>query len=519
MRKTSFAAGLLGGTALIATLAWHGIRPAAAQASSPAATPAAAAAPGAGGDSTSASAPGRSLVDRGRYLAEAGDCIACHTAKGGQPFAGGRAVPTPFGTILSANITPDKTGIADWTADDFYRAMHEGVDDEGKHLYPAFPYNYYTEVTREDTDAIFAYLKTVKPVHNEVHRNQLPFPYDIRGLVGGWNLLFLHKGPYQPNPQKSAEWNRGAYLVEGLGHCEACHTPKNFLGADKHDQAFQGGSFGQWFAPDLTPNRRFGLGGWSRDELIAFLKTGRNPHSSAAGEMGEVVEHSTSHLSDGDLRAIATYLTDRPATPEPSFDKPDAAVMRQGQAIWVDSCSACHGMDGDGVPGYFPPMKGDPNLQQTDPTTVLHYILAGAQSTATDARPTPLTMAPYSWLLNDEQVAAVATYARNSWGNAAPPVSADAVHKLRAQLHFHPHAPEHGASAGGMDHPNPLTLAPADSDSRDNGTAQAGRQVQGSDQLPGASGGSGEGKGNGSGASNGGQAKGHPGGVTTGGPG
>jgi mono/diheme cytochrome c family protein len=480
------------------------------QATTPAAAP-----------SGSAAAPA-SLIDKGRYLAAAGDCIACHTMPGGAPFAGGVPVATPFGTVLSANLTPDKTGIGDWTADEFDRAMHEGIDDDGHHLYPAFPYNDYTLVTREDSDAIFAYLKSLPPVHHPLDRNHLKFPFDIRGLMAGWNLLFLHKGPYQPNPQKSAEWNRGAYLVEGLGHCEACHTPKNLAGAPKHDDAFEGGTFGLWFAPDLTTNRRRGLGSWSREDLIAFLKTGRNAHASASGEMGDVAHYSTSQLTDADLGAIATYLADRPASKDPSFDKPDAAVMRQGEAIWADTCSACHRADGSGVPGLFPPMKGDANVQQLDPTTVLHFILAGTRATPTHARPTPLSMPAYDWKLNDEQIAAVATYARNAWGNAAPPVHADDVAKLRGQLKRAP-VPKQAASAGSMAHPNPLTLVPADTDSRDNGSAHAGRAAPAQDALASAPGGSAsagqQGAGNGSGASNGGSGKGHPGGVTTGGPG
>ncbi|HEX3699860.1 MAG TPA: c-type cytochrome [Phenylobacterium sp.] len=447
-------------------------------------------------------------VARGRYLAAAGDCQGCHTNPGGAPFAGGRVVPTPFGTILSANLTPDRTGIGDWTADQFYRALHTGVDDEGKHLYPAFPYNYYTLLNRGDSDAIFAYLKTVQPVRNSPRRDQLPFPLNIRFFVRFWNLMFLHQGPMRANPAKSAEWNRGAYLVEALGHCQACHTPKTMLGGPKRDQAFRGGAFGTWFAPDLTPNRRTGLGGWSRAELIEFLKTGRNAHASASGEMGDVVRYSTSQLTDADLGAIATYVTDQPASSPRQATAPDPAVMRQGQAIFVDSCSACHRMDGRGVPGLFPPLVGDANLQQADPTTTLHFIVGGVQATPTDARPTALSMPSYGWKLTDDQVAAVATYVRNSWGNAAPAVSAHQAGKLRKSVTFGPgpvgterHAP--------LSHPGPTTWTTAGTDSRDNGTANAGRAAP-------ASAGSGGGR---SGAENGGSSKGHPAGVNAGGPG
>jgi mono/diheme cytochrome c family protein len=453
-----------------------------------------------------APAPTPDLIARGRYLTAAGDCQACHTTPGGAPFAGGLPVKTPFGTIVSANITP--AGIGDWTPDQFYRALHQGIDDEGKRLYPAFPYNYYTLVTRADSDAIFAYLKTVPAVQNKPHRDQLPFPFNIRFFVRFWNMLFLKEGPFRPNPAKSADWNRGAYLVEALGHCQACHTPKNFLGAPKTKQAFQGGAFGAWFAPDLTPNRRTGVGGWSRTDLVEFLKTGRNVHAAASGEMGLVVADSTSQLTDADLDAIATYITDQPASPAVKVAEPDAKVMHQGQAIFVDSCSACHRMDGRGVPRFFPPLAGDANLQQKDPTTTLHFILGGVRSTPTAAQPTPLSMPSYAWKLSDDQVAAVATYVRNAFGNSAPSVSAGEVAKVRKEITYGP-GPTGAQRHPPMSRPGPGTWGAANTDSRDNGTANAGRAAP-----------AGEGSGSGqSGAQNGGSDKSHPAGVTAGGPG
>lgn len=448
------------------------------------------------------------LIAHGKYLTAAADCAACHTKPGGAPFAGGLPVKTPFGTLISANITPDDTGIKDWTADEFYGALHKGLDDEGKHLYPAMPYNYYTLISRPDSDAIYAYLKTVRPVHNDVDTNKLPFPFNIRALVTVWNWMFLREGPFHPNPQKSAAWNRGAYLVEALGHCQACHTPKNILGAPKTDHAFDGGTFAAWFAPDLTPNRRSGLGGWSRTDLVEFLKTGRNVHAQASGEMGLVVADSTSQLTDADLDAIATYLTDRSASPAAQVKAPDAKVMQQGQAIFVDTCSACHRMDGRGVPRFFPPLVGDANLQQTDPTTTLHFILGGVRTTPTNAAPTPLSMPSYGWKLDDAQIAAVATYIRNAWGNAAPAVSNRDVAKVRHQLTFAP-GPAGREQHGDVSRPNPETWAVPGSDSRDNGTGNAGRAAPASE-------GSGAGA---SGAENGGASKGHPAGVTAGGPG
>jgi mono/diheme cytochrome c family protein len=424
-----------------------------------------------------------SPVERGRYLAAAGDCAGCHTLQGGAPYAGGRPLETPFGTVLSANLTPDATGLKGWTADQFYRAMHEGISANGDHLYPAFPYNYFTRMPRTDTDALFAYLQSLAPVANKPDRNQLPFPFNIRALMSVWNLLYLDKKTFAPDPAHNAQWNRGAYLVEGPGHCAACHTPKTILGGPQTGHDFHGGSFGTWFAPDLTPNSRTGLAGWTRDETVAFLKTGRNAHASASGEMGLVVQDSTSKLADDDLQAIVAYLADRVASPAPSMIAPDAGVMKTGEAIFVDECSACHLMQGQGQTLAFPPLAHSANLQQIDPTTSLHLILAGVQAAPTGAAPTPFTMPAFNWKLNDQQAAAVATYVRNSWGNSAPAVQPDQVAKLRAKLVFDAMASGH-TKATPLGRPGPNTLGQPDTDSRDNGTPQAGRAAPTADAAP-----------------------------------
>jgi mono/diheme cytochrome c family protein len=477
-------------------------------------------------------------VERGKYLTQLGDCMACHTQEGGARFAGGRPVETPFGTIVSANITPDRdTGIGGWNANQFYRAMHEGIDDQGKHLYPAFPYNYYTKVTREDADAIFAYLRSIPAVQHRFKRNELRFPFNIRALMAGWNAIFLNKGPYRPDPSKSAEWNRGAYLVEGLGHCQACHTPQDLMGAPKKDRAFQGGTFAEWFAPDITGNKRVGIGSWDDDSLREFLRRGTNVHSAASAEMGEVVAFSTSQMNDADLNAVITYVRSIGASPDRKVQPPDGAVMKQGEAIWQDACSACHRMDASGVPRYFPPLRQDANLQQPDPTTLVHFILTGTRKIPTNAAPTALSMPAFYWKLDDAQVAAVATYARNSWGNAASPVTAEEVKKLRAKLKVEHVPPEHPAPTN-LAHPGPNTFAPAGTDSRDNGTQNAGRAAPADLQIPtaatmgaapakgpgptaqGASSGTGSKTGASGGGSNANEhGKGHPAGVPTGGPG
>ena len=427
-----------------------------------------------------------SLVERGRYLAAAGDCAGCHTTIGGAPYAGGRPLETPFGTVLSANLTPDATGLKGWSADQFYRAMHEGIAANGDHLYPAFPYNYFAHMPRGDTDALFAYLQSLAPAANQPDRNQLPFPFNIRALMSVWNLLYLDKTTFSPDASRSEQWNRGAYLVEGPGHCAACHTPKTILGGPQKGHDFQGGAFGTWFAPDLTPNGRTGLGGWTRDETVAFLKTGRNAHASASGEMGLVVQDSTSNLSDGDLQAIAAYLGDRVASPSVQMTPPDTAVMKMGEAIFVDECSACHLMRGQGQTLAFPPLAHSANAQQVDPTTSLHIILAGVQASPTSDAPTPFTMPAFAWKLDDKQVAAVATYVRNNWGNAAPAVGADEVAKLRGKLQFDASASGH-TQATPLTKPGPNTLGVQGTDSRDNGTPQAGRAAPASDPAASAS--------------------------------
>jgi mono/diheme cytochrome c family protein len=377
------------------------------------------------------------LIERGRHLVNAGDCVACHTAKGGEPFAGGLPIETPFGTIYSPNITPDReTGIGGWSDEDFYNAMHFGVRPNGARLYPAFPYPYFTKVTRDDVKAIRAYLDTLPPVKSERRDTELFWPLNYRVFMRGWNLIFFDPGTFEPDPKKSVEWNRGAYLVQGLGHCGACHTPKNLAGADKESETLMGGVTQNWFVPKIANNMRDGVGSWSVEDVVEYLKTGRNKHSGAAGLMAEVVANSTSKLPEADLHAIAVYIKDMDGGP--AADKPVAAddpKMKAGQAIFADSCAGCHQADGSGVPRMFPPLAHNANVQQRDPTTVVRVILQGAQTVATDKRPTPFAMPAYDWKLNDDEVAAVATYVRNSWGNAAPPVDAGKVGDMRKSLH------------------------------------------------------------------------------------
>jgi len=373
-------------------------------------------------------------VARGQYLVRAGDCMSCHLRENGEPFAGGLGLNTPFGVIYSSNITADtQTGIGSWTNDQFYRAMHDGKGAHGEDLYPAFPYPWFRQTTREDDDAIFAYLKTTPPVHYTPPQNKLPF-YLFRSAVGGWNLLFFNTEDFQVDSAQSAEWNRGSYLVNGLGHCGACHTPKGALGGDKTKQQFQGGDLDNWIAPDLTANSRTGLGAWSAEDIAEYLKTGRNARAGAGGPMADVITYSTSLMNDADRRAIAVYLKSQAASPDKSPSAPDADAMKRGAEIYSDACSSCHFEDGVGQPGLFPPLGKNAMLQQSNPIAVEHLILAGTRIGTSPTRPSPLAMPSFAWKLNDQEVADVATYIRNSWGNKAEPVSASDVSKARKQL-------------------------------------------------------------------------------------
>ena len=381
------------------------------------------------------STPNAAQLRRGQYLVAAGDCMSCHIREGGEPFAGGLGLKTPFGLIYSANITSDReTGIGNWTSEQFYHAMHDGIDDEGRNLYPAFPYPWFRRASRQDDDAILAYLKTTPAVHYTPPANDLPFPLNYRFMVKGWNLLFLNAQDFQSDPSRSTEWNRGAYLVNGFGHCGACHTPLNALGAAKSNQEFYGAKLDNWIAPDLTTNERSGLGGWSIDDIAEYLSNGRNAHAGAGGPMADVINFSTSLMSDEDRRAMAVYLKSQAASPSVIRSQADPGAMRRGAAIYSDACASCHLEDGVGQPRLFPPLGHNAMLQQTDPTGLAHLILAGGRIGTSSSRPSPLTMPSFAWKLSDAEIADVSTYLRNSWGNQATAVSVADVHDVRHRL-------------------------------------------------------------------------------------
>jgi mono/diheme cytochrome c family protein len=386
------------------------------------------------GRSESADLQNFNMIERGRYLAHAADCGSCHTVPGSErPFAGGRPIETPFGTLVAPNITADQdTGIATWTDDEFDAAVRQGLRRDGARLYPAMPYPYYTRMSRDDVMAIRAYLKTITPVSNAVNVNRLPFPLNLRIAMTVWDALYFKPGEFNSDPSKSEEWNRGAYLALGPGHCGACHTPKTLLGGDRSSDALRGFALQGWFAPDITSGAG-ALREWSADDIAEYLKTGHNRNAAAAGLMGEVVDLSTSKLTDDDAKAMAVYLKDVQGTAQNSNAAADVNVMMAGKAIYQDLCSSCHQSDGKGVPNLFPNLSQVATVSASDPATVLRVILQGVQSVATDREPTGPAMPAFGWQLGDEQVAAVATYIRNNWGKA-PSVSEEQVKKARLAL-------------------------------------------------------------------------------------
>jgi len=379
---------------------------------------------------TAAPAASAQTIAEGKYLTAAGDCVACHTAPGGAPFAGGTVINTPFGKLLGPNITPDNaTGIGGWTDDQFVAALKYGIGHNGR-LYPGMPYIYFNEVPRADILKIRAYLATVPAVNHQVVADQLPFPFDLRVLMRGWNLLYFPEhGDYRPDPTQSADWNRGAYLVQGLGHCAACHTPKNSFGGDRTAHEFEGYIVDGANAPALVDSRADGLGAWSADDIATYLKTGHNRYADASGPMASVITNSTSQLTATDDHDIALYLKSLPATAAapPAPLAATTPAMIAGAHIYADECAACHQTTGAGEPGLIPTLAASPVVNATQPVTLMHIVLHGAHSVATDAAPTAGAMPGFQSLMTNDQIADVLTYIRNSWGNAAPAVSGDDV--------------------------------------------------------------------------------------------
>ncbi|MGN6703488.1 MAG: c-type cytochrome [Burkholderiaceae bacterium] len=382
----------------------------------------------------------RAQAARGAYLARAGNCMACHTARGGAAYAGGRPIATPFGDVYASNITPDRaTGIGAWTADDFWRALHNGKSKDGSFLYPAFPYTSFTKVTRADSDALFAYLGTIPPVARQNRPHDLHFPFNQRILLAFWRTLYFEPGTFREQPGKGAEWNRGAYLVQGLGHCSACHTARDFLGGTTGSDKLAGGMIPMqnWYASSLTADPQAGLADWTVAEVAQFLQAGVSSRGAVFGPMAEVVAGSLQHLSNADVEAMAVYLKSMPSTAPAGPRKlaeasPQAeAVLEQGRKLYETHCADCHGKNGKGAPPAYPPLAGARSLTASSPVNPVRIVLLGGFPPSTERNPQPYGMPPFAATLNDAEVAAVVSYVRTAWGNQAGMVSPIDVVRLR----------------------------------------------------------------------------------------
>ncbi|AUZ44064.1 cytochrome c [Pseudomonas orientalis] len=390
------------------------------------------------------------LIKQGEYLARAGDCVACHTAKGGKPFAGGLPMETPIGVIYSTNITPDKTGLGDYSFEDFDKAVRHGVAKSGSTLYPAMPYPSYARVSDSDMQALYAYfMKGVEPVAQENKDSDIPWPLSMRWPLAAWRWMFAPSvEEHQVQTTADPVVSRGAYLVEGLGHCGACHTPRALTMQEKALSAADGSAFLSgsaplegWIAKSLRGDHKDGLGSWSEEQLVQFLKTGRSDRSAVFGGMSDVVVHSMQYMSQDDLTAIARYLKSLPAV-DPK-DQPHQYDQQVAQALWkgddskpgasvyIDNCAACHRTDGHGYTRVFPALAGNPVLQTADATSLINIVLNGGTLPATHAAPSTFTMPAFAWRLSDQEVADVVSFIRGSWGNQGAPVSASDVADLR----------------------------------------------------------------------------------------
>jgi mono/diheme cytochrome c family protein len=365
-------------------------------------------------------------VSRGAYLARAGNCTACHTDRGGRPFAGGKGIPTPFGTVYASNLTPDlKTGIGSWSPAHFWRAMHHGRSKDGRLLYPAFPYPSFTLITREDSDALYAFLRSQAPVQQPNRPHELRWPYDLQVALAVWRALFFSPMAFAVQADQSTEWNRGAYLVRGLGHCDACHAARNVFGATRSALELSGGliAMQNWYAPSLADPGEAGVADWPTEDVVSLLGSGTSKRGTVMGPMAEVVFRSTQHLSDADLGAMAIYLKSLPhRSPAPAASKkatPEALEL--GQRIYAQQCAMCHGERGQGR-GPYPPLARHRTVTMGPHTNLVRVILSGGFPPTTTGNPRPYGMP--SLALNDEEIAAVASYVRGAWGNAAPAVSA-----------------------------------------------------------------------------------------------
>jgi mono/diheme cytochrome c family protein len=387
-------------------------------------------APGAAADTSG----GADAVARGEYLVRAGSCHGCHTDRGGVAYAGGRAIETPFGIVHSTNLTPDPaTGLGGWSAGDFWRAMHHGRSRDGRLLYPVFPYPNYTRLSRADSDAMFAYLQSLAPVAQPAKAHALRFPFGTQPALAVWRALFFRPASFEADASRSAQWNRGAYLVETLGHCNACHSRRNVFGATAGPLDLAGGliPIQNWYAPSLNAKEEASVADWPAADVIALLKDGVSARGSVQGPMAEVVLGSTQFLSAADLAAMTAFLQSLPPGPPTPPAGPPAVATERGARLYGDHCASCHGDRGEGVPRAYPPLAGNRAVLMTPSANLVHIVLRGGYPPTTPGNPRPFGMPPFATVLNDADVAELLTYLRASWGNQGPTVTALEVGRFR----------------------------------------------------------------------------------------
>jgi alcohol dehydrogenase (quinone), cytochrome c subunit len=394
-----------------------------------------------------ASSPVSPTLSDGEYLARVADCVACHSIPGGKAFAGGLKMGTPLGAIYSTNITPDpETGIGSYSLADFERAVRLGIAKDGRHLYPAMPYPSYSKLSDGDVAVLYRFfMKQVSPVHQTNIKSEIPALLSFRGPLAIWNYFYAPTSRYVANSRHDAAWNRGAYLVQGPGHCGACHTPRG-LGVqekaldDRGSRYLAGAQLDAWYAPSLRGDMRTGLGAWAKEDIVAFLKQGHNRIGTAFGSMTEAINNSTSYLSDSDINAIATYLKSLPATSAQqtvAYDDATTAELRNrraaqpGATVYAGACASCHGFDAKGFTPYMPALAGNPVVLDHDPSSLINLMLNGSIPLVAAGTPDAFRMPQFRQQLTDQDIAEVITFIRNGWGNQAAPVTAAEVAKLR----------------------------------------------------------------------------------------
>lgn len=390
----------------------------------------------------------RSTIERGRYLAVLGNCMGCHTQRGQTPFAGGRGIATPWGTVFSSNLTPDATGLKDWSGEDFWRALHHGQSRDGRWLNPVFPYSNTTHIGRADSDALYAYFMSLPPAPATMAPHDLRWPYNTQAALKVWRALYFTPGtPAAAVAEAGAgaadELRRGAYLVNGLAHCSACHMPRNALGGSSNMLDLSGGLMPvqNWYAPSLLDPAEAGVQERPLEEIVALLRSGRSGMHIVTGPMAEVVQHSTQHWEARDLQAMAAYLKSLPVERKPRPAAPPTVVdlSTPGAKLYEQNCAQCHGAQGQGIKGNdgawaYPPLAGNPTVLQNPPANLLQSVLYGGFGPSTAEHPRPFGMPPYALQLKDHEVAQLLSYLRGAWGNSATPVTDFDVQRLRGPV-------------------------------------------------------------------------------------